>query len=420
MNIVVDILGTFIEGCCFLYLVREEKIRKADKIAYLVISMVLILGVTQFIHLDQVFLKILASFSVTFLVGMFTWKLPVVKTVFYIGIGLFLIVISELMVNQIGLFFGIKPGYGPTVSTIAVIVSKVLQITFFMVVQKIIADVGSRRFSFKSLFFFLLSNMGHSVVAVCIFMNINNFQDTLYTYVFLGSSIAILAALIANILFTDKYIRLENKEKEQLATIYGLKLNARYYEDKLKEEEHIKEIYHDLKNHLLLLEGQDYREENLSENIAKIKAEIREYEDYFRTGNKILDIILKDKAKRAKQEDISMEMEIDFSRGNFLEPLDISTIFGNLLDNAIEACMNIEDKSKRQVSINGRQENHLLIISVKNSMNDEEYSRIRKNKKVISGYGLVNVTNAVHKYDGEIEIHKQKEEFVVNIIIPSK
>lgn len=418
MSILVDLFGTLAECGCLLYLVREEKIDRAGKLSYLAASTILILGLTQMIHLDQVYLKVMASFLTMVLVGIFTWRLPAIKTVFYTGIGFSLILFSELIINQIGIFFGVEPGYGPMIPTISVIVSKILLITLVVVIQKIISDIGKRRFSFKSLLFFLLSNIGHSVVAVCIYMNINDFRDTVYIYVFLGSSIAILAALIANVLFTEKYIKLENKEREQSATIYGLKLNARYYEDKSKEEEHIKQIYHDLKNHLLLLEGHGNREENLNENIEKLREEIRQYEDYFRTGNRILDIILKDKAKKAKQEEINMEMDIDFSGGDFLEPLDISTIFGNLLDNAIEACLYIEDKSKRYVCISGKQENHLLVISIKNSMDDRDHSGMKTNKKIISGYGLVNVANAVHRYDGEIEIHKKKGEFVVNIIIP--
>lgn len=99
----------------------------------------------------------------------------------------------------------------------------------------------------------------------------------------------------------------------------------------------------------------------------------------------------------------------------FLEPIDISTIFGNLLDNAIEACRLAEDLEKKKINISVKWKNELLVIHITNSrMNGGN----KNSKKKIYGYGLPNVCNAVKKYGGEISVQEKENEFIVDIIIP--
>ena len=196
--------------------------------------------------------------------------------------------------------------------------------------------------------------------------------------------------------------------------IYKLETQTRYYEEKMRDEERIKEIYHDMKNHLLLLE-EEWGERH-SAGIENLRKEMAQYENYYRTGNKFVDIILKDKLAKAAEYGIHIEDRVELIDIDFIEPLDLSTVFGNLLDNAIEACRFIEEPEKRWISISSKQEHNLLIISVKNNKVCGNIKNVPK--KVIHGYGLANVTAAVHKYGGEIDIREGKQEFAVNIVMP--
>ena len=70
-----------------------------------------------------------------------------------------------------------------------------------------------------------------------------------------------------------------------------------YYKDKQKEEERIRSIYHDMKNHLLMIEGS--QSTDASRKIARqLRTQIANYEDYIHTGNNFLDVIIKDKAEK--------------------------------------------------------------------------------------------------------------------------
>ena len=189
--------------------------------------------------------------------------------------------------------------------------------------------------------------------------------------------------------------------------------STRYYEEKMKEEERIKSIYHDMKNHILLLESE--REEK-QEWISDIKKKIMKYEDFYRTGNRFLDIILRDKIEMAQSDNIHIEDDINMDGIKMFDPFDISTIFGNLLDNAIEACKLVQEIERRVINISARRKNQLLIILVKNPKPEDRERKMRK--KGVHGYGLRNVNDVVKKYGGEINIEEKESQFVVSIIIP--
>ena len=134
---------------------------------------------------------------------------------------------------------------------------------------------------------------------------------------------------------------------DSMQTLYQMRqmeLQRDYYKERVAEEERVRAIYHDLKNHLLVLESRQNTEET-RQMAETLRAQIADYEDYLHTGNEFLDIILKDKAAKAREKQIDFSATVDFKGMDFMEPLDISTIFGNAIDNAIEASEKLpEDK----------------------------------------------------------------------------
>lgn len=420
MSILLDVIFTAIEILGILYLVKNEKVKTLNKVLFFIIQISFVFFLTHTFDLQQINMKILVIFLVLLFLGVTVLNLSITKVFFYMGIWTLLLLLSEIVVMQVALLMNRKPGDGFTIAFGQNIVSKILFISFIIIVQKIISDIGAHRLKWKSMVLFILSYMCYIIVAICINVAIISMQNTIDTKSFLACSIIMFLVLIINALVSNKYALLEERDKIQNLTIYKLELQEKYYIDKLKEEEKIKQIYHDLKNHILILEEAAEGEAQQLCDIARIKKEIIKYEDYFRTGNKFLDIILKEKKKIALEHNIVLEDSIDISRGNFIEALDISAIFGNLIDNATEACKLIDDNAERYIKISSKSENNMLIISVRNSMNQKIIKSILKPRKIINGYGLINISNAVHKYDGELDIIKGDGEFVVNIVIPIK
>lgn len=402
MNAVLDIMFTLIEGCCLLYLVKNEQIKHKRQVFFAIFYIVTIFGLTQMFSLSELGIKVVFTCGSVVLFYYLILDLSMKKSIFYMMIGEFLLMVSELLIINMGWMFQINPGVKEdvSVSTIHIIISKIIYITLLITVQKIISDVSRERFDIKILFFFICSNIGYMVVGTFILANILYTEGEAYSNMLLVCSVVLLFTFIINVFFSNKYSRIENEAQQQRMAIYKLETQTRYYEEKMRDEERIKEIYHDMKNHLLLLE-EEWGEKH-STGIENLRKEMAQYENYYRTGNKFVDIILKDKLTKAAEYGIHIEDSVELIDIDFIEPLDLSTVFGNLLDNAIEACRLIEEPEKRQISISSKRENNILVISIKNN-------RVCGNiknapKKVIHGYGLANVTAAVHKYEGEIDI----------------
>lgn len=425
MNQIEDIIATLFEAGCQLYLMKDEKIGRKRKYLFVLLYLIIIWGLTQIFHLDQIGLKVVIVIGICILLGFFVLGLSFMKSVFYIGTYNLLVIVSELIVIQIGELFHIKLGSGRTAPLIIAIFGNILLAVFVFFFQKVMQNISRQHLNARLILPFLLSNISLLVVGIGIYINTQLLDNRANSHVFVGSSIAMLAALILNIVFTDKYITVKNNEKDQELSIYQLEVQGKYYEDKLQEEEKIKKIYHDLKNHLAVLSDLEQTDTGSSTNIENIKKDIVQYEDYFRTGNKILDVILKDKIGIAKEQGIQIFDNIDMAGIDFMEALDISTIFGNLLDNAIEACKLVEDGHEKIIQVRGKTENRMFVVRIDNSKagsgqksSHKQSSHKQSKKKIIHGYGLINVTNAVQKYDGTIDITESDTEFQVCIIIP--
>ena len=330
-------------------------------------------------------------------------------------IGVTLLLLSELVIVQVGGLFSKASDLSDKVvlPIIYSTVGKIIYITLLVIVEKVLYSISNKKINIRSLVLFICSNVGYMIVSVCIYADAVSVNEKRYNILFLVCCLTIFLALVVNLISLKYYLKMENKDRDQEMIIYKLQVETRYYEEKMKEEERIKSIYHDMKNHILLLESE--REEK-QEWISDIKKKIMKYEDFYRTGNRFLDVILRDKIEMAQSDNIHIEDDINMDGIKMFDPFDISTIFGNLLDNAIEACKLVQEIERRVINISARRKNQLLIILVKNPKPEDRERKMRK--KGVHGYGLRNVNDVVKKYGGEINIEEKESQFVVSIIIP--
>ena len=107
--------------------------------------------------------------------------------------------------------------------------------------------------------------------------------------------------------------------------------------------------------------------------------------------------------------------QIDLS---FMKEMDITTIFANLLDNAIEAACEAREPWTKLKADNVRD---FIVISVENSMKNSpalNESRLNSSKEGHQGYGLENVKRALEKYNGHLRIETGGNTFKVSLFIP--
>lgn len=208
-----------------------------------------------------------------------------------------------------------------------------------------------------------------------------------------------------------------------------LEMKQAYYKDRIRDEERVRSIYHDLKNHLLVLQAQAGNGQEVQTSIQGLQSQIQEYETYYQTGNEYLDIIIRDKARAAKERQIDFAAAVAFADGAFIEPLDISAIFGNALDNAIEASEKLPER-ERLITLKVNRVRDMLVISTENNapqVDDVQKwiladpvgkNRTTKEDAFAHGFGLNNIRTAVEKYAGQCSVRAVEGKFMLKIVIP--
>lgn len=193
-----------------------------------------------------------------------------------------------------------------------------------------------------------------------------------------------------------------------------------YYRRRVADEERIRSIYHDMKNHLLVLEGNQGTQ--VTRQMAQeLRSQIADYENYIHTGNDFLDIIIRDKAEKAHEKHIDFSAFIDFGGIDFIEPLDISTLFGNGIDNAIEASEKLPDE-QRVILVKAGQVQNFVSILIENNCSDEVHTEGHTTKadKFLHGFGISNMKKAAEKYGGTCTTTQENGKFTLKILLPVK
>ncbi|WP_161618789.1 ATP-binding protein [Terrisporobacter glycolicus] len=246
-----------------------------------------------------------------------------------------------------------------------------------------------------------------------------HFAELALPYIIVASNIVFIFILIKLLKSTEEKAKLELLNKK-----HDMEYN--YYLNIKESQEKVKRLYHDINNHMTNIKLIQNQSSNVDEYINSINNEIKDFENIYNTGNVILDVILSEKSKLCNMKNIDFLCNIDFSKCDFLHMMDVSSIFSNLLDNAIEACDKMENsKNKKYISIRGTIVKSYYIIKCENSKANKV---IIKNNKIISskkdkyfhGIGIESIKSSLKKYDGELEIENEENKFISIIYIPLK
>lgn len=248
--------------------------------------------------------------------------------------------------------------------------------------------------------------------------NVLNLSKIPHILIFLSLTIFILIFLIV-FLYSKNTMFLREQEQKDKMQIAQLQQQFAYYQEKLKDEEKVRSVYHDMKNHLLVLQRQINSPET-AEMVEKLQSQVAMYEDYEHTGNDILDIILKEKSETAREKHIALSVTADLNGVDFIEPLDVSTIFGNGLDNAIEASEKLPEEQRAILVKAGRVQNFFSVLIENSCLQNREYTKQRTTKSddFLHGFGISNMRKAAEKYDGQLTIKCENEKFTLKILIP--
>ncbi|MGL5711389.1 MAG: ATP-binding protein [Paraclostridium sp.] len=239
---------------------------------------------------------------------------------------------------------------------------------------------------------------------------------------FVGPQLIVVSCVLLILLF--RKIIVENKLEAQNELIKNkLDMQYTYYLNIQESHMKVKKLYHDINNHICCIDKLNNTKE-VNEYVNNLKDEIKEFKSIYNTGNMILDIIINEKSIICIKKGIKFNCDINFSKVDFIKPIDVSSIFSNVLDNAIEACDKIDSQDiEKYIRIKGTISKSYFIIKCENS----KINTLRRNKnllltdkkdKFVHGIGLQSIKSSIQKYKGELLFEDEKDKFILNIYIP--
>ena len=218
-------------------------------------------------------------------------------------------------------------------------------------------------------------------------------------------------------------IKKENDERAKQDLMNSkLKLQEEYYSSLEESQMQVKKLYHDMKNHLENISNLDKNNEKSRQYIDELKDQLSNSNDVKSTGNAIVDIILNEKKKVCTKEGIDFEINVNSKELSFMKNADISNIFSNVLNNAIEACQKIENREK-YIKLEAYKIKRYYVIYCENSkMNKIKRagSRLITEKKndFVHGIGIRSIETSAKVYDGDVVIDYDDDKFIIKILIP--
>ena len=214
------------------------------------------------------------------------------------------------------------------------------------------------------------------------------------------------------LLFSVLFYRL-SRQREMELEIAQLKQDQaeileRDYQALSRTYESNAKLYHDLHNHIEAI-YQCLAQDEIQEAIRyceDLRAPVREISQTVWTGDKAIDYLISSKMALAEQEQIKTKVSIEYPHNTNIRSVDLTTILGNLLDNALEAAKTAPD-NVRFLNLTVRRINAMLIIKVENGYGNNpkrESGNLITSKadKAFHGWGLKSVQTAADRYDGTI------------------
>jgi len=224
-------------------------------------------------------------------------------------------------------------------------------------------------------------------------------------------------------LYAQQGQRLQQHAKGELKAIDEiLRSQHQQYLQSKRSIERVNRKYHDLKHQVGVIRAEVDPGKQAS-YLDELEATIKDVDTQSKTGSSVLDVILTTKHLECVERDVDLTCVADGSLLGFMTVMDVSALFGNALDNAIDGASRVEDPEKRLVKMALFARDELVVMTFENYFDGEVRTEdgqvvTRRSDRDRHGYGLKSLRYTAEKYGGSMTVRTDGDWFVVRILVP--
>lgn len=236
---------------------------------------------------------------------------------------------------------------------------------------------------------------------------------------FLHYLISIVAILVVIVMFQN-WKEMQEEQRGQELVLNQISDMKKHIEEVEKLYRDIRSMRHDMGNHIQTLEHlvAHNNMDDATEYLEHLKNEWDKVSPEIKTGSPVIDVILMEKLREAKERQIRFLSDFHYPQNTKLNAFDLSVIMNNALNN----CMENVSGDDPYISISSFRKNSIFMITIKNSfggqlnLGDSDLPETTKSGRE-HGMGLNNIRRVARMYMGDISLEQGNEEVILSIMI---
>lgn len=224
-------------------------------------------------------------------------------------------------------------------------------------------------------------------------------------------------------IYIQENSRYENNLRQELTAINNV-FQSQYeqYEAYRESNQIINRKFHDLKHQLSIIEMEPDENKRLS-YVNQLKEDIEKYQTNIKTGNPIIDVIVTRKNIYCIENQITFTCIVDGALLSFMNTMDLVSLLGNTLDNAIESTLALASTEKRLINLRVSKKANFVMYSLENYSEtplhfEDGLPQTTKEDQRYHGYGLKSSAYIAEKYNGSLTVKLEDNWFKLNVLIP--
>ena len=236
---------------------------------------------------------------------------------------------------------------------------------------------------------------------------------------FLHYLISIVAILVVIVMFQN-WKEMQEEQRGQELVLNQISDMKKHIEEVEKLYRDIRSMRHDMGNHIQTLEHlvAHNNMDDATEYLEHLKNEWDKVSPEIKTGSPVIDVILMEKLRQAKERQIRFLSDFYYPQNTKLNAFDLSVIMNNALNN----CMENVSGDDPYISISSFRKNSIFMITIKNSFGgqlnfgDSDLPETTKSGRE-HGMGLNNIRRVARMYMGDISLEQGNEEVILSIMM---